>query len=73
MELFVGLSPYQTADRITLLTELYRCYQQIGNADESFDDFLFWGEMLLNDFDDVDKYLIDARSTFSECARFEIA
>lgn len=63
-ELFVGLSPYQTADRIALLTELYRCYQQIGNADESFDDFLFWGEMLLNDFDDVDKYLIDARQLF---------
>jgi len=63
-ELFVELSPYQTADRIALLTELYRCYRQIGNADETFDDFLYWGEMLLNDFDDVDKYLIDARQLF---------
>jgi hypothetical protein len=28
-ELFVGLSPYQTADRIALLTELFDAYQQM--------------------------------------------
>ena len=36
----------------------------LGGA-ESFDEFAYWGELLLNDFDDIDKHLVDAKSLFT--------
>ena len=38
--------------------------RQSGST-ETFDEFLYWGEMLLNDFDDIDKYMANARMLFS--------
>ena len=64
-DLFGRLSGLNTADRIEQLFVLYDIYQKISHTEETFDDFLFWGEMLLNDFDDVDKYLVDAKQLFS--------
>ncbi|MDR3268049.1 MAG: PD-(D/E)XK nuclease family protein [Tannerella sp.] len=64
-ELFVQLSGKQPADRIRMLFRLYKIYIRLSGWDESFDDFVYWGEMLLNDFDDVDKYLVDARRLFT--------
>lgn len=64
-DLFSRLSTTQTADRIDLLFTLYDIYKDISQSVESFDDFLFWGEMILNDFDDVDKYMADAKQLFS--------
>lgn len=63
-ELFESLSPYRLAERIEMLVTLYDLYVQISKSEESFDDFLYWGEMLLNDFNDVDKHLTDARQLF---------
>jgi len=63
-ELFEELSPYQTGDKIGMLIILYNEYVKISRSNESFDDFLYWGEMLLNDFNDVDKYLVDAKQLF---------
>lgn len=63
-ELFQSLSDYQMADRIEMLVMLYRHYADISGSDDSFDDFLYWGEMLLNDFNDVDKHLADAEQVF---------
>lgn len=64
-ELFKELSPYRIAENEQLIFELYRIYRKLNPLAESFDDFYFWGEMLLNDFDDADKYLADAESLFS--------
>ncbi|MDR1380333.1 MAG: PD-(D/E)XK nuclease family protein [Tannerella sp.] len=64
-DLFRRLSPKQPADRIKLLFMLYDIYRRQSGTDETFDDFICWGEMLLNDFDDVDKYLVDARQLFT--------
>ncbi|MDR1919167.1 MAG: PD-(D/E)XK nuclease family protein [Tannerellaceae bacterium] len=64
-DLFLSLSGKQTADRISMLFRLYRIYVGKSVEAESFDEFLYWGEMLLNDFDDVDKYMADARMLFS--------
>lgn len=47
-----------------MLIILYNEYVKISRSNESFDDFLYWGEMLLNDFNDVDKYLVDAKQLF---------
>lgn len=63
-DLFVQLSGKQTADRISTLFTLYDIYLRHSNSSETFDSFLYWGEMLLNDFDDIDKYMADARMLF---------
>lgn len=63
-DLFVQLSGKQSADRVGMLFTLYRLYLRLSGSEESFDEFLYWGEMLLNDFDDIDKYMVDARMLF---------
>ncbi|MBR5906288.1 MAG: PD-(D/E)XK nuclease family protein [Bacteroidales bacterium] len=51
--------------RIPLLIELYRCYKELNPAAETLDDFIFWGDTILGDFDDVDKYLVRADHLFT--------
>ena len=60
MQEAAGLSP---ADNIKLITELYKVYSL--HHKENFDAFYFWGDMLLADFDAVDKYMIDAGMLFA--------
>lgn len=62
-ELMERLSGLRGSDRVKLITELYKVYSRVH--DESFDTFYFWGDMLLADFDQIDKYLIDADMLFS--------
>ncbi len=50
-------------DHVRLMVELYKVYS--GYHEETFDSFYFWGEMLLADFDSIDKYMVDARMLFS--------
>ena len=64
-ELFSQLSTLQMADRLSMLFRLYAIYQSLSKKEETFDKFAYWGEMLLNDFDDVDKYMADARQLFT--------
>jgi hypothetical protein len=64
-ELFTDSSGYTIASTENLVFELYRLYRTLAKTEETFDNFYFWGEMLLNDFDDVDKYLVDARALFT--------
>lgn len=63
-DLFAKLSGYQSVDRIEMLFILFENYKRVSRSEEPFDDFVFWGEMLLNDFDDVDKYMADAKQLF---------
>lgn len=64
--LFTMMSGKLVADRISMLFSLYNIYvERNKGTTESFDEFLYWGEMLLNDFDDVDKYMVDARMLFT--------
>jgi hypothetical protein len=58
-------SHWQTADRLSMLFRLYRIYKSHIKNDETFDTFVFWGEMLLSDFEDVDKYRVDAKQLFT--------
>ena len=53
---------YETGEKVRIITELYKVYSQYH--EESFDKFYFWGEMLLSDFDLIDKYMIDADTLF---------
>ncbi len=56
------------ADDLQLLWELYRSYRTVTTTEESFEKFFPWGEMLLADFDDIDKYLVNARDLFRNLA-----
>ncbi|MBQ8868019.1 MAG: PD-(D/E)XK nuclease family protein [Bacteroidaceae bacterium] len=64
-ELFRGLSPLQVADPIRLVCTLYTVFcHETGNDKETLDNFYFWGEMLLADFDDLDKNRVNADQLF---------
>lgn len=53
------------ADPLTLSILLYKSYTKVSGFPEKFEDFYFWGNMLSGDFDDIDKYLVDAKDLFS--------
>jgi len=57
-------SDYSLADRMSLMLDLYEVYREASPIQESFNNFYFWGEMLLKDFDEVDKYLVKADDLF---------
>ncbi|MBQ7576144.1 MAG: PD-(D/E)XK nuclease family protein [Bacteroidales bacterium] len=68
-DLFSKLSGLGTVGKIPALDMLWRRYSALMWPDreprESFDEFVFWGDTLLNDFDDIDKYMVDARGLFT--------
>lgn len=78
-DLFALFSDVKVASHTQQLLRLYKVYNQVvaetversrqeGNPitfrTDNFDSFIFWGDMLLHDFDDVDKYLADAKQVF---------
>ena len=66
-ELFSLFSTRHVIDRTALLFHLFTIYDGLSKRSEreSFDQFVFWGDMLLSDFNDVDKYLVDADKLFA--------
>ena len=64
-ELFANLTPLRVEDPLQLNFRLFRIYMELSGSKESFDEFFSWGEMLLHDFDQVDKYLVDAELLFT--------
>lgn len=68
-ELFQSHSTLKLADHIELVCRLYHSYLQVsqGNqSSETLDRFYGWGEMLLADFDDIDKNLAPAKNVFCD-------
>lgn len=65
-ELMGQISCLRSADRLRLNAELYNIYKQYHNED--FDRFYHWGEMLIADFDMIDKYQVDAKLLFANIA-----
>ncbi len=63
-ELMPACSDLKLADDILLISKLYKVFKNITGTNESFDNFYFWGELLLTDFNDIDKYLVDAKDLF---------
>ena len=70
-ELFRSLSPLKPGDPIRLVCELYKVFREETHSEEPLDDFYFWGELLISDFDDADKNLVDADKLFQQPAGFE--
>jgi hypothetical protein len=62
---FLSATNLKVADRLQQLFYLYEIFLSKTKSDETFDSFLFWGEMLLGDFNEIDKYLVDAQQLFT--------
>ena len=78
-DFFYQVSGKNAMDRVAQLLELYQAYVDVFSAHnksasrspESLDEFIFWGEVILSDFNDVDKYLVDPRQLFANVADFK--
>ncbi len=68
-EFIASLTPLSVPDKLELVYRLHKAYGEVVNtasAKESFDQFYFWGDLLLHDFDELDKYLIHAEQLFRD-------
>jgi hypothetical protein len=70
-EFFKRNSSLREPDKLTLIFRLYQVYTAVLNNNESFDRFYFWGEMLLRDFDEIDKYLVNAPQLFKDLSKIK--
>jgi hypothetical protein len=70
-DLMQQLSGLQKADQLSLVFNLFQVYKKEKKSQEPFDEFYTWGEMLLRDFDDVDKYLVDPQNLFRNVANLK--
>lgn len=69
-DFFCRTGTARIADRVTLLLRLYSCYSKLSPKAEPLDEFIFWGDVILGDFNDVDKYLVDPVRIFTNVADF---
>lgn len=63
-DLIEELSNTQIIDNLTQLFELYEVYSKIDTTPESFEEFSKWGQILLHDFNEIDRYLIPTEPFF---------
>ena len=64
-DFFHKVGGMHSVDRVRLLIELYDCYKECNPKAETLDEFIFWGDVILSDFNDVDKYLVDPKQLFA--------
>ena len=60
-----GPHPLEVADPIKLICDLHKSFVKCTGIEESLDHFYGWGQLLLADFDDVDKHLAPADKVFA--------
>lgn len=63
-ELFRRHTQLVTGDQIKLICDLYKTYTEVTESDETLDHFYGWGQVMLADFDDIDKNMADANKVF---------
>jgi len=68
---FSTLSDLREPDRLSLIYRLYKVYNEVMKSEEPFDRFYFWGDMLLRDFDEVDKYMVNAQLMFKDLSKLK--
>ncbi|WP_092539705.1 PD-(D/E)XK nuclease family protein [Zunongwangia mangrovi] len=64
------VSGLKSIDNTTTLFEFYEVYQKLTEKEEleSFETFLAWAQSLIHDFNEIDRYLIDAEKFFDYLA-----
>jgi len=70
-DLFFKVSGMHQADRVRQLLDLYECYSSQNPKAEPLDEFIFWGDVIIGDFNDVDKYMVDPKQLFANVADFK--
>jgi len=63
-EFFQQFTRLRQSDPVDMVFELYHIYSGLIKEPESFDEFYHWGEIMISDFDDIDKYCIDPDALF---------
>ncbi|MGN1228667.1 MAG: PD-(D/E)XK nuclease family protein [Prevotella sp.] len=63
-ELFRRHTQLVTGDQIKLICDLYKTYIEVTESTETLDHFYGWGQVMLADFDDIDKNMADASKVF---------
>lgn len=64
-ELIASYSDLQKGEKLHLISVLYDIFRKHTKTTETFDEFYFWGEILLSDFNDIDRYLVHAKDLFT--------
>lgn len=64
-DLFRRHSPFTVGDSIKLICDLHKSFNACTGSDETLDKFYGWGQLLLSDFDDIDKNMVDADKVFA--------
>lgn len=70
-DLFKLLSNADVPDKLILISVLFGSYRDVMNSSSEdkiarLEDFYFWGDMLLRDFEEVDKYMVPAEQLFKD-------
>jgi len=70
-DFIAGFSTLKVPDKLDLVHRLHASYREVmgdipSSRNESFDQFYFWGDMLLRDFDEIDKYMVNASGLFKD-------
>ena len=63
-DLFRQHTDLKTADPIKLICDIHKSFTKCTGIDETLDHFYGWGQLLLADFDDIDKNMADADNIF---------
>ncbi|MBL7934051.1 MAG: PD-(D/E)XK nuclease family protein, partial [Bacteroidia bacterium] len=64
-ELIAGLSGLKPLEEIDLVCHLYESYKTCyGNEAENFESFARWGQLILQDFNEIDRYLADSEQLY---------
>jgi CRISPR/Cas system-associated exonuclease Cas4 (RecB family) len=67
-EFILGYSNLYEGEKLKLISILFDIFKKHTPTTESFDEFYFWGEVLLADFNDIDRYLVNAKDLFANLA-----
>ncbi|MBI5539270.1 MAG: PD-(D/E)XK nuclease family protein [Bacteroidia bacterium] len=70
---FIGeISDIQPADQLQLIYKLYEVFCSKTGVSENFDEFYFWGQVILSDFNDIDKELADAEKLYTNLSDLKL-
>ncbi len=64
-DLFRQQTDLQVADPIKLVCDLHKSFCLQTGSDETLDKFYGWGQLLISDFDDIDKNMADPDHVFA--------
>ena len=73
-DLVASMSGLEVVPPEFLLFELYRIHIELegeGRKYQTFEEFIPFGELMLNDFSEVDRYMVDARDLFQNLHRMK--